>query len=69
MIAKDNDWSYEDTVARVEDILADIEGGDLSLVEVLDQSEVLKGHLRRCEAFLEGMQGRADLLVETLGVL
>jgi exodeoxyribonuclease VII small subunit len=66
MMAKDSDWSYETTVAQVKDILADIEGGDLSLVEVLDQSEVLKGHLRQCEEFLEGMQGRADLLVETL---
>jgi exodeoxyribonuclease VII small subunit len=67
MMAKDNDWSYEATVAQVEDILDAIEGGDLSLVEVFEQSEVLKGHLQRCGEFLEGMQGRADLLVETLG--
>jgi exodeoxyribonuclease VII small subunit len=67
MIAKDNDWSYEATVAQVESILAAVEGGDLSLSQALDYSEVLKGHLRQCEEFLEQMQGRADLLVETLG--
>jgi exodeoxyribonuclease VII small subunit len=67
MMANDNDWSYEATVAQVESILAAVKGGDLSLVEVIDQSEALKGHLRRCEEFLGQMQGRADLLVETLG--
>jgi exonuclease VII small subunit len=67
MIAKDNYWSYEATKIQVEDLLDAIEDGDLPLTEVLDQAEVLKGHLRRCEEFLGQMQGRADLLVETLG--
>jgi exodeoxyribonuclease VII small subunit len=66
-MAKDNDWSYEDTKIQVEEILAAIEGGDLSLSEALDYSEVLKGHLRQCDEFLGQMHGRADLLVETLG--
>jgi exodeoxyribonuclease VII small subunit len=67
MMTSTNDWSYEDTVARVEDILDAIEGGDLSLVEVFERLEVVAVDLRQCEEFLEGMQGRADLLVETLG--
>jgi exonuclease VII small subunit len=67
MIAKDNYWSYEATKIQVEEILAAIEGGDLSLSEALDYSEILKGHLQRCDEFLAQMQGRADLLVETLG--
>jgi exonuclease VII small subunit len=67
MMAKDNDWSYEATKIQVEDILDAVEGGDLSLTEVLDQAEVLKGHLQRCDEFLGQMQGRVDLLVETLG--
>jgi exodeoxyribonuclease VII small subunit len=67
MIAKNDDWSYEATVAQVEDILEVIEGGDLSLSEALDYSEVLKGHLQQCDEFLGQMQGRADLLMETLG--
>jgi exodeoxyribonuclease VII small subunit len=67
MIAKDNDWSYEATVAQVENILAAVEGGDLSLSQALDYSEVLKGHLQRCDEFLAQQRERTDLLVETLG--
>jgi exodeoxyribonuclease VII small subunit len=67
MTAKDNDWSYEDARVRVKDILAAIEGGDLPLTEVFEQLEVAAVDMRRCEEFLGQMQGRADLLVETLG--
>jgi exodeoxyribonuclease VII small subunit len=62
-----NDWSYEATVAQVESVLAAVEGGDLSLVEVFERLEVVAVDLRRCEEFLAEMQGRTDLLVEALG--
>ncbi len=66
MIAKDNDWNYEATVARVEDALKAIEGGELGLTEVFERLEVVAVDMQQCEEFLVQQQGRADLLVETL---
>ena len=67
MMAKDNDWNYEETRDRIEGILATIESGELGLIEVFERLEEIAVDMRQCEEFLVQQQGRADLLVETLG--
>ena len=67
MMAKDNDWNYEATVAKAEDILQSIESGDLELAETFSQSQIAAGYLRECEEFLVQQQESVELLVENLG--
>lgn len=59
-------WNYEAAVAKVEQIIARIEAGELELEEVFDQFAAAAEHLRQCETFLQKRQRRVDLLVETL---
>ena len=59
-------WNYEDTVDRVEEILAAIEGGDLDLAEVFSQFGVAVERLQECESFLAKQQAQVELLLETL---
>lgn len=59
-------WSYEETVHRIEAIVARIESGELDLAEVFEEFETAVGHLRQCERFLAEHRQRADLLIETL---
>jgi exodeoxyribonuclease VII small subunit len=59
-------WNYEATVAEVEVILAQIEGGQLELADVFAQFSTAVEHLRQCEAFLGDRQKQVDLLIETL---
>jgi exodeoxyribonuclease VII small subunit len=61
------DWNYEVTVARVEEILDAIEGGDLDLAEVFDRFAVGVDYLQQCDRFLTTQQERVELLLETLG--
>ncbi|TVP62703.1 MAG: exodeoxyribonuclease VII small subunit [Leptolyngbya sp. LCM1.Bin17] len=60
-------WSYEDTVATVEAIIADLESGNLPLAEVLTQFEQAVQALKQCEGYLQEKQQQVDLLIETLG--
>jgi exodeoxyribonuclease VII small subunit len=61
------DWSYEETVEQVEDILQQIERGDLELTEVLEQFAIGVASLQQCEDFLATQQEQVELLLETLG--
>lgn len=61
-----SDWSYEQAVSEVEDIIARIELGQLDLADVFDQFSAAVQQLRQCEQFLNQQRNRVDLLIETL---
>jgi exodeoxyribonuclease VII small subunit len=58
--------NYEATLARVEAIMAQIEGGELELAEVFDRFTAAMDYLRQCETFLAQRQQQMDVLIETL---
>jgi exodeoxyribonuclease VII small subunit len=66
-MAKKNQWNYEATVARVEEILTEIEGGDLELSSVFSQFEIAVNSLQQCENFLSQQREQVELLLENLG--
>jgi exodeoxyribonuclease VII small subunit len=59
-------WRYEKTVAEVEQIVSQIESGELELEEVFDQFAKAVEYLQQCESFLAERQTKIDLLIETL---
>lgn len=59
-------WNYEETVARVEEILTRIESGELELADVFEEFSSAVEYLRQCESFLAERQRQVDLLIETL---
>jgi exodeoxyribonuclease VII small subunit len=59
-------WNYEQTVARVEEILTRIESGELELADVFEEFSAAVDYLRQCESFLAERQRQVDLLIETL---
>lgn len=61
-----SDWNYEATVAEVEEIIRQIEMGELPLAELFDRFTVAVERLRQCETFLTRQQQQVDLLIETL---
>lgn len=61
-----DDWCYEDTLARVEDITGQLEAGDLSLADVFEQFSEAVIALQQCDQFLQSKQAEATLLIETL---
>ena len=69
MVAKKQKWNYEQTVARVEEILETIEGGELELTEVFSQFAVAVESLQQCENFLSAQREQVELLLENLGEL
>jgi len=60
------DWNYEETVAHVEDIIAQIESGELDVAQVFDRFASAVQHLRQCETFLAERRQQMELLIETL---
>lgn len=60
------DFSYEETVAKVETIIAQIEAGNLDLAAVFDEFNAAVEYLRACESFLQERQKKMDLLIEKL---
>ncbi|GET42374.1 exodeoxyribonuclease VII small subunit [Microseira wollei] len=60
------DFNYEETVAKVEAIIAQIEAGNLDLAAVFDEFTAAVEYLRQCETFLQEKQQKMDLLIETL---
>jgi exodeoxyribonuclease VII small subunit len=66
-MAKKIEWKYEAAVARVEEILGEIESGELELNEVFDLFTVAVDSLQQCEVFLSRQRDRVDLLLEDLG--
>ncbi len=61
-----NDWSYEDTLCRIEAITSQLETGELPLADVFDQFAEAVGALQQCDQFLKAKQAQAHLLIETL---
>lgn len=57
---------YEETVAKVEAIIAQIEAGKLDLAAVFDEFTAAVEYLGQCESFLQEKQQQMDLLIETL---
>jgi exodeoxyribonuclease VII small subunit len=66
-MAKKIEWKYEAAVARVEEILGEIESGELELNEVFDRFTVAVDSLQQCDVFLSRQRDRVDLLLEDLG--
>ncbi|PSB50631.1 exodeoxyribonuclease VII small subunit [Chamaesiphon polymorphus] len=66
-MAKKIEWKYETTVARVEDILDEIESGELEFTEVFDKFAIAVESLQQCEDFLAKQRSQVDLLLENLG--
>lgn len=60
------DWSYELTVHKVEEIMTRIEAGELELAQVFDQFAEAVEYLHQCEQFLSQRQKQIDLIIETL---
>ena len=59
-------FSYEETVAKVEEIVSKIESGKLELAEVFDEFAVAVESLRQCQSFLEQRKQKVDLSIELL---
>ncbi|HAX74607.1 MAG TPA: exodeoxyribonuclease VII small subunit [Cyanobacteria bacterium UBA11372] len=60
------EFNYEETVEKVESIIAQIEAGKLDLAAVFDEFNAAVEYLRQCESFLQEKQQKMDLLIETL---
>ncbi|MCL1471275.1 exodeoxyribonuclease VII small subunit [Argonema antarcticum] len=65
-ISFQNDWNYEDNVAKIEKLVAQIESGKLELAEVFEEFAAAVQYLRQCETFLQQRRQQVDLLIETL---
>lgn len=65
-MAKNKSWNYEVTVAKIEDIVNQIESGELELSEVFTQFTTATTHLQQCKDFLEYQQKQMSLLIEIL---
>ncbi len=61
-----SDWQYEQEVSAIENIIEQIESGDLPLEAVFDEFAIAVDKLQACEKFLKQGQDRLTLLVETL---
>ncbi|MFP4008889.1 MAG: exodeoxyribonuclease VII small subunit [Spirulinaceae cyanobacterium] len=59
-------WQYETEVTAIEQIIEQIESGDLPLETVFDEFAIAVEKLQACEKFLKQGQNRLTLLVETL---
>lgn len=60
------EFDYEKTVINIQDIIAEIESGQLTLEEVFEKFSVAVADLQKCEDFLTKSQQNIDLLIETL---
>lgn len=59
-------WNYEESVTKVEDMINEIESGNLSLEDVFEKFAIAAAQLQQCEAFLQQGKNRMELLIETL---
>ena len=62
----DMNWNYEETVAKIERIVGEIEGGKLDLADVFEEFATAVEYLRQCESFLGEKKQQVDLLIENL---
>ena len=65
-MAKSKVWNYEEAVIKVEEILNQIESGELDLSEVFAQFTLANSHLHQCKDFLDRQQKQIHLHLETL---
>jgi len=63
-MAKNPD-SFEDSLARLETIVTDLEGGDLPLEEALKLFEEGIGVVKRCTRKLDEAEKRVEVLLKT----
>lgn len=56
------DPSFEESLASLETIVSELEGGDLPLETALDRYEQAVAHLKRCHQTLSDAEGRIRLL-------
>jgi exodeoxyribonuclease VII small subunit len=66
-MAKNSSLTYEEKVAQVEEILGEIESGELELTAVFSQFAIAVESLQQCEIFLSQQREQVDLLLENLG--
>jgi len=59
-------WNYEEAVAKAEAIINKLESGKLELAEVFEEFTAATEYLRQCESFLAQRQQQMELLIETL---
>ena len=59
-------WSYEETLIRIDAITRQLETGELPLADVFDQFSEAVSALQQCDNFLQAKQKQAALLIETL---
>lgn len=60
--AEELDCSFEESLAELESIVTDLEGGDLGLEEALARYEQAIGHLKHCHGQLSRVSRRIELL-------
>lgn len=63
---KDSTWNYEDTIAKAEKIVSEIESGNLSLSDLFVQFSLASDYLQQCEQFLEQKRQQINISVESL---
>lgn len=61
-----SDWSYEETVAQLENLIAQVESGEIPLEEVFSKFAIAVEYAQQCEAFLSQGRERMNLLIEML---
>lgn len=66
LIAPKPNWTYEATVAKIEEIINQIESGKLTLEEVFEEFALACEYLQQCETFLVQGKQQMNLLIETL---
>jgi exodeoxyribonuclease VII small subunit len=59
-------FNYEETVAKVEKIIHQIESGELDLATVFAEFQTAVASLQLCENFLQQKQQQMDLSIQTL---
>ena len=60
------EFDYEETVVNIEEVIAEIESGELTLQEVFEKFSLAVADLEKCEAFLTQGQQQMNLLIENL---
>ncbi|NEO52479.1 MAG: exodeoxyribonuclease VII small subunit [Okeania sp. SIO3B5] len=60
------EFDYEETVVNIEEVIAEIESGELTLEEVFEKFSLAVTDLQKCEVFLTQSQEKMNLLIETL---
>ncbi len=64
--AKNNNTSFEEALRRLEEIVAELEDGDIPLEESLKLYEEGIGLYRLCMAKLNELQGKIEILVKEM---